>query len=229
MVEDLDLQVRWQLVGDALHVDTLVLGEGRLDMLPHAALERGGHRVRAKELVHILHDAAIARAGGVDTRDHLRDVAEDGGVHHRPEEEDDQCVRSLEVRRRHVGRLDEALTALVGGQALEGGHDREGPVERADVQFACGESRALLLRRLPQPHTVGVLAVLGGERLTPLHQRRDADGVPHQAHLDVCGEGIDEHHAQDAQQVTHAALHRLDMDGRELGETQQLWRRGGAV
>ena len=45
----------------------------------------------------------------------------------------------------------------------------------------------------------------------------------------VCGEGIDEHHAQDAQQVTHAALQRLDMDGRELGETQQLWRRGGAV
>ena len=79
MVEDLDLQVRWQLAGDALHIDALVLGEGRLDMLAHAPLERGGHRVGAQERVHVLHHVAVARARRVDTRDHLRDVAEDVG------------------------------------------------------------------------------------------------------------------------------------------------------
>ena len=80
VVEDLDLQVRWKLVGDALHIDALVLGEGRLDMLAHAPLERGGHRVGAQERVHVLHHVAVARARRVDTRDHLRDVAEDGEI-----------------------------------------------------------------------------------------------------------------------------------------------------
>ena len=121
---------------------------------------------------------------------HLRDVAEDGGVHHRAEEEDQQRVRALERRRGHVGRPDEALSAFVGGQALERGHDREGPVERADVQLPRGEGRALLLRRLPQPHAVRVLAVLGSELLALVHQRRDGDCVPRQAHLVGSANGV---------------------------------------
>jgi hypothetical protein len=38
----------------------------------------------------------------------------------------------------------------------------------------------------------------------------------------MCDEGVDEHHAQDAQQVAHVALHRLDIHGHELGEAEQL-------